>query len=101
LSIDIDDRHNAQRNPPFRGGANIPLGVAVDGQHVYWMNCASGTIGRADLDGSGVNQSFISGLGADGIAVLVPPDRPTGVSAVAVGRPRDGQLHTRRERWPG
>ena len=34
--------------------------MAVDGQHIYWTN-ADGTIGRANLDGSGVNQSFITG----------------------------------------
>jgi len=28
---------------------------------VYWANFDSGTIGRANLDGSGVNQSFIAG----------------------------------------
>ena len=29
--------------------------------HIYWSN--SGTIGRANVDGSGVNQSFIAGAG--------------------------------------
>lgn len=28
---------------------------------VYWTNNSSGTIGRANLDGTGVNQSFITG----------------------------------------
>ena len=46
--------------------------MAVDGQHVYWANTDSDTIGRANLDGSGVDQSFITGannprgLGVDG-----------------------------------
>ena len=35
---------------------------AVDGQHIYWSNSVAGTIGRANLDGSGVDSSFISGL---------------------------------------
>jgi len=29
--------------------------------HVYWANINSGSIGRAELDGSRVNQSFIIG----------------------------------------
>src|ERR671911_356892 len=42
----------------FITGAGEPVGVAVDGEHVYWT---AGTIGRANLDGSGVDQSFITG----------------------------------------
>ena len=44
--------------------------MAVDGTHVYWANNASGTIGRANLDGSNPNQSFITGANAPiGVAV--------------------------------
>jgi virginiamycin B lyase len=47
------------------GTSNFPaLRVAVDAAHVYWTNSATGTIGRANLDGSGVNQNFIGGLGS-------------------------------------
>jgi hypothetical protein len=63
------------------------LGVAVDGAHVYWANLgkgASGTaslyshspgIGRAKLDGTGVDQCFVSAANAYGVAVdaLGPP----------------------------
>jgi hypothetical protein len=56
-----------------RAGA---CGVAVDGAHIYWANTgdtngSSGTtIGRANLDGTGVNQSFITGAKAPcGVAV--------------------------------
>jgi hypothetical protein len=35
--------------------------VAVNLNYIYWTNPASGTVGRANLDGSGVDQSFISG----------------------------------------
>ena len=35
--------------------------MAVDAAHVYWANLVDGTIGRANLDGTGVNQSFITG----------------------------------------
>ena len=46
-------------------------GVAVDDTYIYWPNYDTNTIGRADkLDGSGVNQSFITGAFApSGVAV--------------------------------
>jgi virginiamycin B lyase len=55
-------------NQNFITGASYPVGVAVNGSHVYWANSQTsssninaGTIGRANLDGSGVNQNFITG----------------------------------------
>jgi len=45
-------------------------GLAIDGQHIYWSNFSSSTIGRANLDGSAVNQSFITGAtNPGGVAV--------------------------------
>jgi hypothetical protein len=38
-----------------------PCGVAVDSRHVYWGNSGSDSIGRANLDGSGVEQRFVVG----------------------------------------
>jgi hypothetical protein len=37
--------------------------VAVDAGHVYWTHSVPimSTIGRANLDGTGVNQSFVTG----------------------------------------
>ena len=63
------------------------LGVAVDGTHVYWANLDTGGsgvsslygtaagIGRANLEGTGVDQCFIRRAGAYGVAVdaLGPP----------------------------
>ncbi|MFM8526796.1 MAG: choice-of-anchor D domain-containing protein [bacterium] len=49
-----------------------PMGVAVDGNYIYWANYFGipATIGRANLDGTGVNQSFITGAyGPWGVAV--------------------------------
>ena len=58
-------------------------GLAVDGEHVYWVSSSafrrrqrllalvsarapqSGAIGRANLDGTGVNDDFISGITPD------------------------------------
>ncbi|MBI3660071.1 hypothetical protein HY230_06330 [Candidatus Acetothermia bacterium] len=38
--------------------------------HIYWANRNTGTIGRANLDGTGVNQSFITGASIPfGVAV--------------------------------
>jgi hypothetical protein len=69
-------------NPNFITGADGPCGVAVDSGHVYWANAnystaSSGgydgtTIGRANLDGTAPNQSFITtgpGNGPFGVAV--------------------------------
>ena len=38
------------------------IGVAVDGSHLYWANPSRGSIGRAPIDGSGVEEDFVSGL---------------------------------------
>ena len=58
----------------FITGGSCPWQVAVDGEHIYWANSTSGTIGRANLNGSGVNQQFINtGItmeeGPEGLAV--------------------------------
>ena len=44
--------------------AALALAPAAANADVYWTNFAGGTIGRANLDGSGVNQSFITGADA-------------------------------------
>jgi virginiamycin B lyase len=44
-----------------RGGSPSVCGVAVDAAHLYWTNLENGRIGRANLDGTQVNQSFIAG----------------------------------------
>jgi hypothetical protein len=38
--------------------------IAVDAQHIYWTNPTSRTIGRGNLDGTGVDQGFIWAYGA-------------------------------------
>ncbi len=46
-------------NNNFIAGINQPRGVAVDAKFIYWAEGGGGTasIGRANLDGSGVNLS--------------------------------------------
>jgi hypothetical protein len=66
----------------YDGQRGNPLGLAVDANYIYWSNCDfsqgcvhGDTIGRANLDGSGVNMSFISGathtygLAVDGTSI--------------------------------
>ena len=58
---------------PFRE-PTFPMAVAVDGDHVYWAawgdTASNGTIGRANLNGSGAERNFITGVGApNGVAV--------------------------------
>ena len=47
-----------------------PNGVAVYGDFVYWTVPGANAIGRAGMNGTGVNQTFIQGLqGPSGVAV--------------------------------
>ena len=43
-----------------------PCGIAVAGKYIYWINFVEGlrpvAIGRANLDGTGVNKRFITGV---------------------------------------
>ena len=75
-------------SPFIPGHTSHRGGLAVDADHVYWTNFT--TIGRANLDGTGVDQSFIGSLDvledslydAEGVAVddlprppeITPPD---------------------------
>lgn len=50
----------------FIPGLQNPCGIAVDGQHIYWASrdrsSGTGAIGRAAIDGNGVERDFIGGL---------------------------------------
>ena len=60
----------ATANPNFIPTTSSNRQVVVRGAFIYWTNTWSGTIGRANLDGSGVNNSFITGLSLpSGLAV--------------------------------
>ena len=83
-------------------------GAAVAVRHIYWTNYF-GTIGRADLDGSNPNQSFITGAsGPYGLAVDAEHIYWTNANTNSrPGRPRrlepEPELHHRRVRplWRG
>lgn len=40
----------------------LPRAVAVTADHVWWTNGTDGAIGRANLDGTGVDRTFIPGV---------------------------------------
>jgi len=42
--------------------AFAPTAQALSPPQIYWTNFASNAIGEANLDGTGVNQSFITGV---------------------------------------
>lgn len=51
-------------------GLSSPHGIAVDAHYMYWANSGTDSIGRAALDGSGVDPSFIANAkGAVEVAV--------------------------------
>ena len=62
------------RTSPGHGVAGGPCGIAVAGKYIYWMNAAEGAmpvaIGRANLDGTGVDKRFITGV-TPGCAITV------------------------------
>jgi hypothetical protein len=52
-----------------------PAGIAFDGSHIYWVNHggygggATNSIGRANLNGTGADKSFVTGAaGPCGVA---------------------------------
>jgi hypothetical protein len=73
----------AMANQSFIPGATQPFAspsVAVDAAHVYWTNNFTGTIGRANLDGTGRDFPLppagrTSSAGLNGIQPTGPPGR--------------------------
>jgi hypothetical protein len=79
------------------GDASTPSSIAVDGSHLYWANAGTNTIGRSNLDATGVNESFFAtgaaqttGVAIDSLAPPPPPPPPS--NALTLGRPK---LHPR------
>jgi hypothetical protein len=68
----------------FIAGASQPCGVALDSSsHLYWANAEANTIGRANTDGTSVNQSFVAtgsggpcGVAVDALSSPPPPVPP-------------------------
>jgi virginiamycin B lyase len=68
------------KNPNFIPFLSAPSHVAVDGTHIYWSEASEtcnpaftvcfGSVGRANLDGSGIDYEFINPMGASqGVSV--------------------------------
>jgi hypothetical protein len=57
-------------NPSFITGLDNARDLAVDSSYLYWADVTLNTIGRAALDGGGVNQNFVPNAG-DGGGVAV------------------------------
>jgi uncharacterized protein YjbI with pentapeptide repeats len=85
-------------DPSFITGAADPRGIAVDYAHIYWANyfdCGlqqpvpgcGGTIGRASLAGSDVNQAYITADEDVGAGCGTSPQTRCGPSTVAVSAP--------------
>jgi hypothetical protein len=77
----------------FIGDASGPCGVALFSSQLYWANFATGTIARANTDGTGVNQGFfntgtnqICGPAIDGLSSPPLPPQP---QPPAAGPPAD------------
>jgi pyruvate/2-oxoglutarate dehydrogenase complex dihydrolipoamide acyltransferase (E2) component len=60
-----------------------PVGVALDDRHVYWANRSRDSIGRARLDGGGIERDFITGarnpvgVAVDALPAADPPPPAT------------------------
>jgi hypothetical protein len=55
-----------------QGSATRHFSIALPvGRHIYWGNSSANTIGRANVDGTGVNQSFIDTAAGGPIGVAV------------------------------
>ena len=90
-SIGRADIGGSDVEPNFIGGLDRPCAVAVDGSHLYWSEQSTqGAIGRAGLDGSGVDRAFIDSSSSCSVAVdplhYVPPPPPQ--SNFEVGKPK-------------
>jgi len=68
LSYDKRGRLHVQVTRNFITGADHPEGVAVSGGYIYWVNHdLYGSIGRARLNGSDVNQNFVPSESSSGL----------------------------------
>ena len=77
-------------SPPPGPGAPSVTGVAVHGSFVYWdvyRELMPATIGRANLDGTGVNQSFVTTTGTSWVRGVAVDDRVTPTTTLTVAPP--------------
>lgn len=93
--------NGSESQPTFIVGGEFPASLVAHGGHLYWVN-APGTylrsVGRADLDGANVNETFIPevryafALAADSVQLHPGPSAPPQISrAPELGRLRHQQ----------
>jgi hypothetical protein len=75
-----------KKKPPLTATLTLKGAGAVS-RHIYWSNFSTPTIGRANVDGSSPNQSFISGVSSpDGVAVDSSHIYWTSIVIATIGR---------------
>ena len=79
---DLDGGNINRKFINFTGTSGCPQGLAVDGAHIYWAGVFDDfhqAVGRANLDGSGVNAAFMThldnpyGVAVDGLSGPLGP----------------------------
>jgi hypothetical protein len=72
---------NANFIPAATGRVFGTAGLAVNPQYIFWSNVSnpfgSNVIGRANIDGTGKNQSLITGVGQPGLMAAAPSNKIT------------------------
>jgi hypothetical protein len=75
--------------------AEDPRGVTADDTHVYWGDLGSDSIGRANMDGTGVDPNFIAGASAWDVFVSlgkVKKNERRGTAKITAKVPVAGEL---------
>jgi streptogramin lyase len=87
-----DVTNGGSADPSFIDGGSAPCGVASFGSQLFWANLNTNTIGRANKNATGVDQTFIPTGGAQICGVAVdglsrPPPPPSGGPAADTTAP--------------
>ncbi|MCW3016124.1 MAG: hypothetical protein JWO02_3216 [Solirubrobacterales bacterium] len=83
--VGLDASGNTTGSPTvIVSGTSRPFSMKTDGTFIYWSNQGGGSVGRAALDGSGANQSFITGGNTLWTAAYVPASTLASISGSTV-----------------